>query len=137
VKADGWEAIARGLSFSPSRLSRISKKLNAEKKTDQAFQEERSNLYSRYRNYWNEAPEDRNTNDLYDIFGDIYDYNDIAGESGRPLVTPQTLKGAVAKRGDKKKPGAVPITRTGHRGIAMTPEAVNSQISRGIPAPSR
>ena len=75
VKFSPWEAALKALSFTPARTTMIREKQWGEKKRERVYSENRTDIYARIREFFNQPPRKRSRDKWADILEDIRRYN--------------------------------------------------------------
>lgn len=94
-----WDTILRAVNFNPVHISKMKEQKYAEKQLIQDYQNQRSNIYTAIRAYYQQRPEDRRPEQYAEIMEDIREYNETVKRN--KLVTVKGIN-FITKEGIKR-----------------------------------
>jgi hypothetical protein len=104
VRLTPLETALRSLSFQPARPSGIREKQWNETKQEQRFSNQRTEIYRRIRDFWNQPPEERTKEKWMEILVRIQEYNETVSALPRRDIPRITRESLIAARKSTLRP---------------------------------
>ena len=91
IKANDYDTLLRFFSFNPTNIDKKKSILYSEYSLKKRYNEYKRELYKRYKMFYLSPPEDRDKNDLINLYADIRDFNkELKNKDILDIVTPIT-----------------------------------------------